>query len=90
MAPPAIALGHGREAGAARPREAPAGPSGEAGLAGATIRVVSGDGKAACGDGESMISAYCVGDNATAHVSGMSGASCEGQGAKAVIACLKK
>ena len=37
-----------------------------------------------------MISAYCVGDNATAHVSDMSGASCEGEGAKTVIACVKE
>ena len=71
----------------------PAGPMGgpgPAGPAGASIRVVTGEGKAACADGEAMISAYCIGDSSTARISDMSGASCEGQDAKAVIACVKK
>jgi hypothetical protein len=64
------------------------GPAGAAGPAGATINVVTGDGKATCADGETMISAYCVGDNATPKISDTSGATCEG--GKAVVACVKK
>ena len=52
------------------------------------VQLSCGDGKAACAAGETMISAYCVGDNATAKISDTSGAACEG--GKAVIACVKK
>ena len=57
------------------------------------LHIVSGQAKGACADGETMISAYCVGEGSTLHIDGTSGASCEagsGGAANAVIACVKQ
>jgi hypothetical protein len=55
-----------------------------------------GQAKASCNDDEIMASAYCTrmtGGPATsppATLDGMKGASCEGEGAVAVVACAKR
>jgi hypothetical protein len=52
---------------------------------------VVGHAKAACGDDELMISAYCTGDNTTVRLTEMAGAQCDGDpNAKAVVACITK
>ena len=68
----------------------PRGEAGPAGAAGSAIRVVNGDAQASCGDGETMISAYCVGGDGTPKISSTNWASCSGDGAKTVVACVKK
>ncbi|MDE3175047.1 MAG: collagen-like protein, partial [Pseudomonadota bacterium] len=65
----------------------PAGPKGEAGAAAAAIHIVTGETEASCAQGETMISAYCVGGESAAKISSMAGATC--YGAKAVVACIK-
>jgi hypothetical protein len=50
---------------------------------------VTGAAEASCASGETMISAYCVGSSASPHISTTTGAACEGDGAKTVIACVK-
>src|SRR5438105_3930213 len=68
----------------------PAGPKGEPGPAGSSIHVVNGGADASCPDGESMITAYCIGKDTTPTITSTTAARCEGEGAKTVVACVKK
>ena len=63
----------------------PAGPPG----AGAILRVISDEAKPMCAAGEFMISAYCPGEGATLHITGTTGATCEGGTGKAVVVCAR-
>ena len=74
----------------------PQGPQGEPGAQGPAgpglgLRILSAQTKAECETGEMMISAYCTGEGSTMHVTGTSGASCEGESnPTAVVVCAKK
>src|SRR5664280_2633078 len=79
-------------AGASGPQE-PQGEPGAQGPAGPGLglRILSAQTKAECETGEMMISAYCTGEGSTMHVTGTSGASCEGESnPTAVVVCAKK
>jgi hypothetical protein len=55
------------------------------------IRVLTNTTEATCDASEFMFSAYCTGGEGKLHVSGLQGASCEGDpGVKVVVVCLKK
>ncbi len=81
--------------------QGPQGPKGEAGPAGpqgpagnsASLRVLSGKASNSCSDGETLISAYCVGSTARGpQITPPRSASCVGSGqpgATVVITCAK-
>jgi hypothetical protein len=48
--------------------------------------VIGGGSGASCGEGETMISAYCVGEAQAPRISTTTGATCVGDDAKTVIA----
>jgi hypothetical protein len=58
------------------------------------LRILSDKASASCAAEEIMVSAYCAGAAGgaapAAVLQGMSGASCEGDGVVAVIACAKR
>ena len=67
----------------------PAGPPGPRGPAGPSgFRIITDQASATCNAGEIMISAYCTGEGSRLHVTGTTGAVCEGgPGATAVLVC---
>ena len=79
------------EAGPAGP-QGPAGPPGPAGKS-ASLRVLSGKASNSCGEGETLISAYCAGATARGpQITPPRSASCVGSGAPGttvVITCAK-
>jgi hypothetical protein len=54
------------------------------------LRLVSDQDKPACEANEFMVSAYCTGDGGALHISGTSGATCEGGTGKPVLVCAKQ
>jgi hypothetical protein len=70
------------------------GDKGDAGSAAPALRILSDKANASCNADEIMVSAYCAraagGAAPQASLQGMTGASCEGDGAVAVIACAKR
>jgi len=55
------------------------------------VRVVVGDGSAACDADEIMVAGYCAGDNATFKKDGTTGAHCYGDSdARAIVSCAPK
>jgi hypothetical protein len=89
---PAGELGPKGEVGPAGPA-GPAGPVGPvgAGAPGSGLRIISDQTTAKCGAGESMISAYCTGEGGRLHMSGTTGATCEGDaGVNVVVVCAKQ
>ena len=77
----------------ARPAPGAVGPAGKTGPQGApgpgtSFRVVREPERASCSADETMVSAYCFNGSAL-HISGSTGASCDG-GAEALIICAKQ
>jgi hypothetical protein len=67
-----------------------AGPPGPPGPVGGNLRIVQGDGKAQCGDGEIVVSAICINKPASALVTNAGGqwsADCGGE--KTIAVCMK-
>jgi hypothetical protein len=84
---PAGAPGAKGEVGAS----GPAGPAGPAGASGATFRVITDQPSPSCNAGEIIISAYCGGEGAKLHITGTTGAACDGSaGVNPVIVCAKR
>jgi hypothetical protein len=67
----------------------PIGPRGPSG--GLDLRVITNQPAGMCDASEFMLSAYCAGGEAKLHITGILGASCEGdRGVKVVVVCVKR